>query len=122
MQLGFGKCIEIADDITEVIIDDGIELSVENVKDLHGALKSIHNESKFGVLVNKIHSYTYSFDAQLSISRVPGECAVAIVVYSSHSYSATESLLYMAKDVENPVRIFRSREEALAWLEGFLVS
>lgn len=62
-ELSFAKIIILREDIAEVIVNEGVEMTVEMVDEYHNFLLS-HLRAPFSLLVNKLNAYTYDFDAQ----------------------------------------------------------
>lgn len=115
-ELSFGKIIILREDIAEVIINDGIEMNGRMVREYHAFLLS-HLKNSFSLLVNKINSYTYDFEAQLNIATLREIKAMAIVSYNQNTRLSTESLATtIPRDVVWNLKIYSNRDEALRWL------
>jgi len=115
-ELSFAKIIIIRDDIAEVIIDKDIEMNANMVEQYHEFLLA-HLRHPFSLLINKVNSYTYDFDAQLNIAKLKEINAMAVVAYNRMAVSAAKSLESVAKwDKEWNLNIFSNRDEALTWL------
>jgi len=114
--LGFGQIIILQPDIAEVIIDDGIEMDEHMVDDYHNFLVN-HLVAPFSILVNKIHSYTYTFEAQLKLGTIPQIHSMAVITYSHISEVATHSLNSIPRATPWNLRTFKEREQALNWLK-----
>ena len=65
-KFNFGSIIILHDNVAEVIINEGVELTLEMINEYHDFLLT-NLSSPFFLLVNKIHSYTYSFEAQMHL-------------------------------------------------------
>ena len=123
-RLSFGYFTLLADNIVEVTIDDGVELSLEMVEECDGFFKA-HIFGDFGMLINRINEYTYSYEAQLSIGSYEGLKAIAFVYYSDKSKSLVEKInLTRAYDNWNS-SLFSGLElewqQALQWLKNELL-
>lgn len=114
-ELPFGIINILQDDIAEVIIHDEVELNVEMVDELHEVLLS-HLTEPFSLLVNKVNSYTYDFQAQLKLTNLEEVNAVAAVVYSNITKVSTETMIKLKKHEKPYIRTFENREEAFQWL------
>lgn len=90
-RLSFGYFTLLAENIVEVIIDEGIELSLEMVEECDVFFKA-HIFGNFGMLINRINEYTYSYEAQLSIGSYTGLKAIAFVYYSDESKVMVEEI------------------------------
>ncbi len=113
--LPFAKIIILRDDIAEVMINDGVIMDMAMVEQYHDFLLS-HLRAPFSLLVNKVNSYTYDFDAQEKLATLKEINAMAVVAYNRVTKITTETLASFPRDVKWNLRIFSDRDEALAWL------
>ncbi|WP_236860569.1 hypothetical protein [Candidatus Reidiella endopervernicosa] len=111
----FAKIIILQDDIAEVMINDGVEIDMDMVHQYHEFLLS-HLKAPFSLLINKINSYTYDFQAQLEIATIKEINVMAVVAYSRVTKVATETLASYPRNDEWKLKIFSGRDEALCWL------
>lgn len=123
-RLSFGYFTLLAENIVEVTIDDGIELSLEMIEECDVFFKA-HIFGNFGMLINRVNEYTYSYEAQLSIGSYEGLKAIAFVYYSDKSRVNVEELnVVRAYDKWNS-RTFSGLElewqQAFQWLEHELL-
>ena len=114
-ELPFAKINILREDIAEVIVDDGIEIDVEMVQQYHDFLLS-HLRSPFALLINKIHAYSYDFQAQEKIGTLLEINAMAVVAYKRTTIITTEMLASYPRERKWNLKIFENRDEALAWL------
>ncbi|WP_179339877.1 hypothetical protein [Winogradskyella ludwigii] len=116
-QLSFAKIIIIKDNLAEVIVDDGVLIDLKKVGEYHEFLLT-HLRAPFSLLVNKKHSYTYTFKAQTEIASLNQIKAMAVVVEGFNAKKSTDFLISMnnMSRVWN-IQTFMLREEALVWLE-----
>ena len=124
-RLSFGYFTLLAENIVEVTIDEGIELSLEMIEECDVFFKA-HLFGSFGMLINRVNEYTYSYEAQLSIGSYEGLKAIAFVYNSDKSKAMVEKLnLTRAYDKWNCC-IFSGLElewqQALQWLKHELMS
>ena len=114
-ELSYAKIIVLQDDIAEVIINDAVVMNAVMVEQYHEFLRSILT-SPFSLLINKINSYTYDFDAQIELATIGEINAMAVVAYSRITELATESLASYPRSKKWNLQIFMNRDDALAWL------
>ena len=114
-ELPFAKIIILRDDIAEVMINDGVKMDIAMVEQYHDFLLS-HLRAPFSLLVNKIHSYTYDFDAQEKLATLKEINAMAVVAYNPVTEITTETLASYPRNVKWNLRIFSNRDDALTWL------
>ena len=116
-ELSFCKIIILREDIAEVIVNDGMELDLKMVNQYHEFLHS-HLISPFSVLINRINSYTYNFDAQINIGTLKEINAIAVVSYNRVTDITSKGMALLPRQREWNFNIFSNREEALVWVES----
>jgi hypothetical protein len=114
-ELSYAKIIILRDDIAEVIINDDVVMNVVMVKHYHEFLRT-HLTSPFSLLINKINSYTYDFDAQLELATIAEINVMAVVAYNRITELTTESLASYPRSKKWNLEVFLNRKDALAWL------
>jgi hypothetical protein len=81
VNLSFGCTINhLESDIAEVIVDCGVELSLEMVEELDNYLSHFYS-GNFALLVNKKNKYTYTYEAQLCLASLEHQRALAILYH-----------------------------------------
>jgi len=116
-RLAFCTLRQLAPDLIETIMSEGVEVSREQVLELHRELARLAQDRPFAVLVTKLNSYTYSFGAQQEAFKQPLLRALAYHAPDPTRRFAVESLLAVVKThLRVPIEIFGRREEALSWL------
>lgn len=114
-ELPFAKIMIIRDDIAEVIINEGVEMTKDMVEQYHGFLLS-HLKPPFSLLVNKVNAYSYDFEAQAILGTLKEINAMAVVAYNRTTKITTEMLASYPREVTWNLRIFSNRDKALSWL------
>lgn len=114
-QLSFGKAIKLNDDLAEIIVDESVVLDIAMVDEYHDWIANNLKDPCF-LLINKVNSYTYTFDAQMKIATLPQIKAMAVVVYNKLSEITTQNLSEYPRERSWNLNIFNNRDEALAWL------
>jgi len=114
-ELPFAKIMIIRDDIAEVIINEGVEMTKDMVEQYHGFLLS-HLKPPFSLLVNKVNAYSYDFEAQAILGTLKEINAMAVVAYNRTTRVTTEMLASYPREVKWNLRIFSNRDKALSWL------
>jgi hypothetical protein len=79
------------ENIAEIIVNKSVEISIEMVEEYDEFL-STHFSSDFGLLINKINEYNYSFEAKLSIASNENLKVMAVVNYSNESEELTQKI------------------------------
>lgn len=116
-KLSFGTINILRDNLAEIVVDEGVVMDEFLVDELHDFLQSSTKPPRL-VLVNKKHSYSYTFKAQITIMRLTEIKAIAVTHNSSGALMSTETLMSVNQDLRSKVKMFRSREEALSWLDS----
>ena len=114
-ELPYAKIIILHDNIAEVMINDEVKMDLEMVEHYHEFLLS-HLRSPFSLLINKINSYSYDFDAQLKLATLKEINAMAVVAYNRTTRITTESLASYPRSKKWNLKVFSNRDEALDWL------
>ena len=119
--LSFADITLLEPSIAEVIAYEGVEIDMDMVREFHNFLLS-HLQAPFALLVNKKNSYSYSFEAQLSVALLKEIKAIAVVAYSDGSTSVAKSLKDMPNHTEWEMETFTDYDEALAWIKEQLAT
>lgn len=113
----FGYFNVLAGNILEVTPDDGIEISLEMVEECNDFI-SAHFKEGFGLLINRINKYSYSFEAQLSIGSYEGLKAIAFVCYSPECERATRKMQELRAVDKWNSKLFSGLE--LGWQQAYI--
>lgn len=113
------KVTVLRENLAEVIINQGVEIDEADVCHFFTFLAE-HLSPPYGLLVNKIHSYAYSFAAQRVLRDHPEVGAIAIVAHSSLGQRSAEFVSSFLSD-NTKSAVFMSYTEALAWLKEQLL-
>lgn len=90
-KLSFCTINILSEDIAEVIVNKDVEISMEMVEEFEMFLAKIFTEN-FGLLINKIHPYSFAFEAKLSIGSHANLKAIAVIDYTEKSKLITEDI------------------------------
>jgi len=115
-RLSFCTVNIMTDYIAEVIIDDNIEVSMEMVEEHDKFLCSVF-KGDFGVLVNKINTYSYSLEAKLIMGSVVRMKAIASVFYSSQGIQSTQNIMEKRSMDSLNLKLFSGYE--LGWQQAY---
>jgi hypothetical protein len=115
-KLSFATIVIIEEDLAEVIINDGVVMDEIMVDEYHDFLLS-SLKKPFSLLINKKHSYTYTFYAQKTIVNLKEIKAMAVLLYNSGGLMSTETLINLNENNNWNIEMFQSKEKALGWLE-----
>ncbi|MDT8382870.1 MAG: STAS/SEC14 domain-containing protein [Gammaproteobacteria bacterium] len=114
----FGYCTvqQRDDNILAFEIQDGIEVDAAMVDELiHVADTAIRGP--FGILSNRIHSYSLSFAAMDALAHYDRMSALAIVVHHSRTRMLVETQNYFISALsKKPIKVFLDTDAAIRWL------
>ena len=116
-KLSFGEITILKPNLAEVIIGSDVEMDLEMVSEYHEFLLT-HLEHPFNLLINKIHQYSYTFEAQQHLGSLIEINLMAVVAYSTMTERSTNSLISIPRAMPWNIQIFKEREAALDWLEN----
>lgn len=113
--LSFGFINILSEDIAEIIINNNVVITLEMI-DEYDQFLTEYFKGDFGLLINRINHYSYTFEAKLSIGSTEGLKAIAVVYYNEISKESTNSLV-KARRVDNfNLKLFSGLE--LGWQSG----
>ena len=116
LTFSFCDLIIIDDYLVEVIPHEGVEFGEKELKEYHDFYNQL--KSPVGVLVNRKHSYSYSFNAQMNITKNINISAVAFLIEDISKYNKAK-LVMMAIKGDTPIKLFSDRVTALDWLKRY---
>ncbi len=90
-RLSFCNINILTDNIAEVIIDNNIVVTIEMVEEHDDFLCTIFN-GDFGVLVNKVNTYSYTLEAKLIMGSIESMKAIASVNYSPDGTQSSQDI------------------------------
>lgn len=115
-RLSFATLNLLSDCIVEVIIDEGVEVSLEMIEEFDEYLSQNITES-FAMLINRIHSYHCTFEAKLTAVSHGRLCATAIVAYNKDDRKEVDDLMKIREVDELNLQIFSGLE--LGWQDAY---
>ncbi|WP_076419005.1 hypothetical protein [Colwellia sp. UCD-KL20] len=113
--LSFGFINVLSENIAEIIINNNVVITLEMIDEYEKFLTE-HFKSDFGLLINRVNHYSYTFEAKLSIGSLEQLKAMAVVYYNDISKKSTNSVL-KKREVDNfNLKMFSGLE--LGWQMG----
>lgn len=112
-----GKIITLTDKISEIVIDQGVEMNDDLVEEMHDYFVG-HKQETTGLLVNKKNEYAYTFSAQAKIGDLPHIKAIAIICYRQSSRITSELIAKLPRKHPWNFKIFDNYEDGLEWLKS----
>lgn len=115
-QLSFCAITILTDSIAEVVMNKNVEISMEMAEESDDFLTQ-HFPCDFGLLVNKVNYYHYSFEAKLSIISHVNLKAIAVVNYNNKGEQVTKDIVKIRAIDDWNLKSFSGLE--LGWQQGF---
>jgi hypothetical protein len=119
----FGQIKLISSNITEVVINQGVEISLELVEEYDTVMKK-HFNKPYAVLVNRLNNYSYAYEALLCIGSTQNLKAAAVINYGAANAQQTKDLQSVRHNDKLVIKEFSGlelgRESAINWLEAQL--
>jgi hypothetical protein len=110
-ELTFGAFREIAPNIMEIIINEGVELSGKHIEQIEEGLLEKYN-TPYALLINRVKSYSHTHASMQRVAKLRNLAALAIVVHSGASeHAAMIHGLY-----QDNIRVFDDKDKAATWL------
>ena len=124
-RLSFGCTINhLQKSIAEVIVDSGIELTIEMVEELETYLDTYYPGS-FALLVNKKNPYSYTYEAQLCLASLEKQQAIAVLYHDLHREQIPPQFDKRRKMDNIKIKSFPATQlgtkKALNWLASSLI-
>jgi len=121
--LSFAKVNVLSENVAEVIVKQGVEISLEMSEEYNDFLTEKFPEN-FAILVNKINQYDFSFEAKLNMASHENLMAIAVVTYDDEGKQSVENVAAMRQIDGWNLRVFNGLnlgwQEGLDWLQGEL--
>jgi hypothetical protein len=122
-QLSFAKINLLNKNVVEVIVDQGVVISLEMSEEYDHLLSELFTNN-FAILVNSVNQYDFSFEAKLSMASHENLAAIAVVTYDEESKKSVGEIAAMRELDGWNVRLFDGlnlgRQESLDWLQSEL--
>lgn len=111
----FGKVHFIRQNLAEIIVDEGVDINVVMVDELHQLLLSILT-APFSLLINKKNSYSSQLDALEKFGNLPQINKIAVFAPNKMAQLSADFAVNIPSSSSLNIRVFLSRDDALAWL------
>ncbi|WOH35991.1 hypothetical protein RI844_11475 [Thalassotalea fonticola] len=122
-ELSFGSISIVDEHIAEVIVNEDTVMTLEMCEEYDAFLEE-QFPHPFAILVNKLHNYSYTFEAKLHIASLEHLMAIAVVTYNKYGTEQTQKVLDQRAVDGLVLKEFSGlkmgRQKALSWLETVL--
>lgn len=111
--IDFCKFEEIAPDIIETTVNDGVELDLHKISMVITELKDKY-PSPFAILSNRINSYSHTHESMAFLANQDVLYAYAILAHRPLTHHCAIVQTYYQENA----KLFYNREKAIIWLEN----
>lgn len=116
-QFSFGKVRVLRHDLAEITVNEGADINIKMVDELHELLLSLFTNS-FSLLINKVNSYSTKFDALSRFGQLPVIDKIAVFAPSKMAKFSADFAANIPSSMRLDIKVFSKREEALTWLDA----
>lgn len=111
----FGKIIILQSDIAEVIVDEGVDIDIKMVDEIHHCFLSIFPHS-FSLLINKTNSYSTQLDALIKFGTLSVINKIAVFAPNKMAKLSADFAADIPSSAILNIEVFTNRGDALSWL------
>ncbi len=116
-QFSFGKVRVLRHDLAEITVNEGADINIKMVDELHELLLSLFTNS-FSLLINKVNSYSTKFDALSRFGQLPVIDKIAVFAPSKMAKFSADFAANIPSSMRLDIKVFSKREDALTWLDA----
>ena len=114
-QISFAKVSVLSNDIAEITVDGGTDITLDMVNELHHLLLSLFSNS-FSLLINKTNSYSTQLDALIHFGTLSAIDKIAIFAPNKLAKMSADFSASIPSSAVLNIEVFTERDDALAWL------
>lgn len=115
-EFSFGKIFVLRSNLAEVIVDEGADIDLEMVNEIHHCFLSIFTNS-FSLLINKSNSYSTQLDALIQFGTLPAIDKIAVFAPNKMAKLSADFSADIPSSAALNIQVFTNRDEALTWLQ-----
>jgi len=114
-ELSFGKISVLQNNIAEVIVDEGVNVDIAMVDEIHNCLLAIFTNS-FSLLINKSNSYSTQLDALIQFGTLAAIHKITVFAPNKMAKFSADFAADIPSSAVLNIQVFTNRDDALAWL------
>lgn len=114
-KVSFGKIKKLPHNIGEIIADEGVDINIAMVNEVHQALTEIFSHS-FSLLINKTNAYSTQLDALILFGELKTIDKIAIYAPNPLAKLSADFSATIPSSAKLAIEVFTDRNDALAWL------
>ncbi len=112
-KLSFAEVEIFEKGIIKITPHEGVEISAEDIHETQRLIRSVPDAR---LLIDRLNSYSYSFEAIQAIRNYEGVRAAAIITYGYSSQVTAQFVRGDGGDSPYPMEIFTNKDDAIRWL------
>lgn len=116
-RVSFAKLNILSNTVCEVIVDDGVNINLEMVEEIHAAFR-MNFSDQFSLLINKRNSYSTELDALIQFGKLPQINKIAIFAPNKLAKMSADFSADIPSSAALNIEVFINRENALTWLNN----
>jgi len=114
-QVSFATIKVLNPNLGEVIVDEGVEVNVNMVTEIHEKFIAIF-QSSFSLLINKKNAYSTQLDALIKFGDLSAIDKIAIYAPNQLAKMSADFSATIPSSANLNIEVFTERDAALAWL------
>jgi hypothetical protein len=114
-QTSFAKICVLRNNLAEITVDSGADITLEMVSEIHQYLLSLFSHS-FSLLINKTNAYSTQLDALIQFGTLAEIDKIAIFAPNKLAKMSADFSATIPTSTVLNIEVFTEREDALDWL------
>lgn len=114
-RISFAKICILHSTLAEITVDNGVDINLQMVDEIHDSLLSLFKES-FSLLINKSNSYSSQLDALIHFGTLDTLNKIAVFAPNKLALMSAEFSATIPSSAALNIEVFTEREDALVWL------
>jgi len=114
-RFSYGTFTEIEVGIAEVVVDEGADIDMAMVEELHQAFLAQLPE-RFSLLINKKNAYSTQLDALIKFGQLPAIDKIAVYAPNKLAKMSADFSASIPSSQALNILVFIDKDDALSWL------
>lgn len=115
-RVSFAQIQALTTTLGEIIVDQGVDIDIDMVREIHQALTEIFPQS-FSLLINKKNAYSTQLDALILFGQLETINKIAVFAPNSLAKLSADFAATIPSSAELDIEVFTDKSDALAWLK-----
>lgn len=114
-RFSFGNLIVLSNNLGEVIVDEGVDVNVAMVNEIHAVFLSNFSAS-FSLLINKTNSYSSQLEALVMFGELSQIDKIAVFAPNKMAKLSADFSATIPSSQKLNIEVFTDRDQAMSWL------